>query len=139
MLDAYGLSKEDFIENMKELQVGVSAGTGSSSTTTTTSSSGSGSLKAEAAAQKTIRARLTVRGFKDREKADVERYAGTSSKLSQKLLVSEAVRQKWDIITTDISKAFLQGLTYEELARGLDMLKAAIEAGDVGVSSMVRR
>jgi len=29
--------------------------------------------------------------------------------------------------------------TYEELARGLDMLKAAIEAGDVGVSGMVRR
>lgn len=29
--------------------------------------------------------------------------------------------------------------TYEELARGLDMLKAAIEAGDVAVSGMVRR
>lgn len=29
--------------------------------------------------------------------------------------------------------------TYEELARGLDMLKVAIEAGDVGVSGMVRR
>lgn len=29
--------------------------------------------------------------------------------------------------------------TYEELARGLDILKAAIEAGDVGVSGMVRR
>lgn len=29
--------------------------------------------------------------------------------------------------------------TYEELVRGLDMLKAAIEAGDVGVSGMVRR
>jgi len=29
--------------------------------------------------------------------------------------------------------------TYEELARGLDMLKAAIEAGDVGVSGLVRR
>lgn len=29
--------------------------------------------------------------------------------------------------------------TYEELARGLDLLKAAIEAGDIGVSGMVRR
>ncbi|EDP65074.1 hypothetical protein BAL199_21999 [alpha proteobacterium BAL199] len=29
--------------------------------------------------------------------------------------------------------------TYEELARGLDILKTAIEAGDVGVSGMVRR
>ena len=63
-----------------------------------------------------IRARLTIRGFKDREKGDVDRYAGTSSKLSQKLLVSEAVARKWDVGTTDISKAFLQGVTYEELA-----------------------
>ena len=31
--------------------------------------------------------------------------------------MSEAVRQGWDIGTTDISKAFLQGVTYEELAQ----------------------
>ena len=31
--------------------------------------------------------------------------------------MSEAVARKWDIATTDISKAFLQGVTYEELAK----------------------
>ena len=62
-------------------------------------------------AVRVIRARLTIRGFKDVEKDDVDRYAGTSSKVSQKLLVSEAVFQKWDVCTTDISKAFLQGVT----------------------------
>ena len=67
-------------------------------------------------AVRVIRARLTIRGFKDCEKDDVDRYSGASSKISQKLLVSEAVYQKWDICTTDISKAFLQGVTYEELA-----------------------
>ena len=75
----------------------------------------SGSRSAEA--KRTIRARLTVRGFKDSEKGDIDRYAGTSARSSQKVLVSEAVRRGWDIGTTDISKAFLQGVTYEELAQ----------------------
>ena len=66
---------------------------------------------------KTIRARLTVRGFKDSDKGDVDRYAGTSARSSQKMLVSEAVLRRWDICTADISKAFLQGVTYEELAK----------------------
>ena len=64
-----------------------------------------------------IRARLTIRGFKDRDAAGLERYAGTSQRYSQRLLVSEAVCRQWPLISTDISKAFLQGVTYEELAR----------------------
>ena len=63
-----------------------------------------------------IRARLTVRGFKDAEKHLVDRYAGTSQRYSQRCLVSEAVRRGWSIATTDISKAFLQGVTYQELS-----------------------
>ena len=35
----------------------------------------------------------------------------------QKLLVSEAVSRRWEICATDISKAFLQVVTYEELAQ----------------------
>ena len=64
-----------------------------------------------------IRARLTLRGFKDRDASDLERYAGTSQRYSQRLLVSEAVCRQWPLLSTDISKAFLQGVTYEELAR----------------------
>ena len=52
-----------------------------------------------------------IEGFKDHDRADIDRYAGTSSRCSQKLLVSEAVARKWDTATTDISKAFLQGVT----------------------------
>ena len=63
-----------------------------------------------------IRARLTVRGFKDLEARTIDNYAGTSQRYSQRWLVSEAVCQGWDICTTDISKAFLQGVTYEELS-----------------------
>ena len=47
---------------------------------------------------KIIRARLTVRGFKDRDKEQIARYAGTSSRSTQKVLVSEAVRNGWEII-----------------------------------------
>ena len=67
--------------------------------------------------RRVIRARLTLRGFKDQDAANLEKYAGTSERYSQRLLVSEAANRKWPIVCTDISKAFLQGLTYEELAR----------------------
>ena len=84
----------------------------------TTADAMGGSGHAETQKQtRSIRARLTVRGFKDAEKGDIDRYAGTSSRSAQKMLVSEAVRQGWPICTLDISKAFLQGVTYEELAK----------------------
>jgi len=83
----------------------------------TPTGTGSGGHSAEAAKPiRTIRARLTVRGFKDSERGDIDRYAGTSTKCSQKLIVSEAVRNGWPICTADISKAFLQGVSCEELA-----------------------
>ena len=63
-----------------------------------------------------IRARLTIRGFKDRDAQDLIRYAGTSQRYSQRMIVSEAANRGWNIVTTDISKAFLQGVTYKELA-----------------------
>ena len=64
-----------------------------------------------------IRARLTVRGFKDRDKGTLGTYAGTAQRYSQRIVVSEAVVQGWDLCTADVNKAFLQGVTYEELAK----------------------
>ena len=49
-------------------------------------------------------------------KDSVAKYAGASSRHSQRVVCSEAVLRKWDMATTDISKAFLQGVTYKELA-----------------------
>ena len=57
-----------------------------------------------------------MRGFKDRDKGNVATYAGTSQRYSQRVLVSEAVLRGWPFATSDVSKAFLQGVTYEELA-----------------------
>ena len=66
-------------------------------------------------AVRTNRASLTVRGFKDSAHNDIDRYARTSSRCAQTILVSEAVRHGWPLCTVDISKAFLQGVTNEEL------------------------
>ena len=79
------------------------------------------SVDASAAGQtakkrRVIRARLTIRGFKDVDKGHIATYAGTSQRYSQRIIISEAVNRGWDIATTDISKAFLQGVTYQELA-----------------------
>ena len=64
-----------------------------------------------------IRARLCVREFKDVDATNLASYAGTSQRYSQRLLASEAVQRGWEMCTTDINKAFLQGVTYEELAK----------------------
>ena len=74
------------------------------------------SSSSEPARRRVIRARLTVRGFKDRQAQELDSYAGTSQRYSQRIVCSEAVRRQWPICTTDISKAFLQGVTYEELS-----------------------
>ena len=70
----------------------------------------------QAEARRVIRARLCLRGFKDLDKDNVAKYAGTSQRHTQRILCSEAVVQQWDIWNTDISKAFLQGINYEEHA-----------------------
>ena len=58
--------------------------------------------------RRVIRARLTVRGFKDVDARHLDNYAGATQRYSQRVLVSVAVHNQWDICTTDISKAFLQ-------------------------------
>ena len=67
--------------------------------------------------QRIARSRISLRGFKDMEKNVIAHYQGTSGKSSQKVLVSESVRRRWDICTTDIGKAFLQGVTHEGVAK----------------------
>ena len=66
---------------------------------------------------RTIRMRLTLRGFKDTEAEDLVTFAGTSSRLSQRIVVSEAVMRGWPLATVDVKQAFLKGITYDELAR----------------------
>ena len=66
--------------------------------------------------RRTVRAGLCLRELKDMQKDDIASYAGTRQRYSHRILVPEAVIRGWDLATTDIIKAFLQGITYEELA-----------------------
>ena len=51
--------------------------------------------KAKQTARRVIRARLTIRGFKDLGKDSVDKYAGTSQRYSQRVPASEAVARGW--------------------------------------------
>ena len=74
-------------------------------------------VKVGEASVRTIRARMALRGFQDLDKENVETYAGTASRLSQRILVSQcATEEGWELGTLDVSKAFLQGMTYEKIA-----------------------
>eukprot|EP00959_Pyramimonas_sp_CCMP1952_P163572 3419771-Pyramimonas_sp.AAC.1 len=53
----------------------------------------------------------------DTEAFDVETFSGTARRQSQGLLASEAAcHPEWILASLDIDKAFLKGLTHEELA-----------------------
>jgi hypothetical protein len=63
-----------------------------------------------------IRARLTVRGFKDLQANALRTFAGTTSRWGQRLVNSEAAQRGWALFTADVSQAFLRGLTFEQAA-----------------------
>ncbi|CAE7363144.1 RE1 [Symbiodinium sp. KB8] len=69
---------------------------------------------------RTIRARLCLRGFKESGADDQSNFATTASRFSQRLLVSECVLRGWVIASSDVPKAFLQGVSYDELAEATD-------------------
>ena len=64
-----------------------------------------------------IRARLCLRGFKETGADYESNYSATASRFSQHLLVSECALRGWSLASSDVPKAFLQGVSYEELAQ----------------------
>ena len=61
---------------------------------------------------------MVLHGFKDVVEDETDTYAGTASRVSQRLLVSEAaLHPEWTFAIADISKAFLQGMTYKEISQ----------------------
>ena len=68
--------------------------------------------------ERTIRMRLVLRGFMDTEAFSIDTFSGTARRTSQRILASEsACNPSWELASLDIDKAFLQGLTYSELAK----------------------
>ena len=67
--------------------------------------------------QRIVRMRLALRGFKDLREG-LENFAATGSRQSQRLLSSEvACHPGWKLVAVDVAKAFLQGMTYQEMSK----------------------
>ena len=84
-----------------------------------------------------IRMRMTLRGFKDLEDEGLVTFAGTSTRNSQRIVTSEAAVRGWPLTTLDVKKAFLKGITYDELARTTGETRREVnfesDAGSVAV------
>ena len=65
--------------------------------------------------ERAVKARLTIRGFQDQREVDT--YAGTASRWSQRIVCSIAVQHSWAIWITDVATAFLQSDSFEQLAQ----------------------
>ena len=65
--------------------------------------------------QKGVKARLVVRGFKDFQADDLNTSASTASRWGQRIVNQAVVENKWELFSFDVSTAFLQGLTFEEM------------------------
>ena len=64
-----------------------------------------------------VKARLTMRGFKDREGSRLETFAGTASRWGQRLVNSAAcIFEDMTLFSFDVSSAFAKGMTFKELS-----------------------
>ena len=66
-----------------------------------------------------IKARLTARGFKDYQayEENIATFAGTASKMAQRMVCAFAAQQDYVLFSMDISAAFLKGLTFTEISK----------------------
>jgi len=65
---------------------------------------------------KQIKARLTARGYKDKQSSELSTFSPTASRWSQRLLVIVCVQEGWVLVSADVSQAFLRGVSFDELA-----------------------
>ena len=77
-----------------------------------------------------VKSRLCGRGFLDNQKTIIQRLASTASRISQRLLISLCVIFQLMLETWDISNAFLQGLTYEQLEKDAKSTSTTFKLAD---------
>jgi len=65
---------------------------------------------------KLIQARLTARGYKDRQSVNMETFSATTSRWGQKLLLVVVMQMGWTLVSMDVSQAFLRGVTFQDLS-----------------------
>ena len=65
---------------------------------------------------RSVKARLTIRGFQDMQ-SDLATFSSTAARWTQRLILSVCTQRAWEVFVADISTAFLQGLTFAEIAK----------------------
>ena len=60
--------------------------------------------------------RMTLRGFKDQDADVLATFSATGARLSQRIIVSEAVTRGFAMAALDVKKVCLKGVTYKESA-----------------------
>ena len=63
-----------------------------------------------------VKARLTIRGLQDLQQ-NMATFAATASRWGQRVVISIGVQFSWELWTADVSVAFLQGLSFSEIAK----------------------
>ena len=64
-----------------------------------------------------IRARLTVRGFKDRQAGELATFSGTASRFGQRVINLLASQHKLTLFSADVAQAFLKGMTFGQIQK----------------------
>ena len=64
--------------------------------------------------KRSIKSRLVAQGFQDQQ--NVMTFAGTTSRWGQRLVIALATQFNWDLVSADVSEAFLRGITFEQLS-----------------------
>ena len=62
-----------------------------------------------------IKARLTVRGYKDQQAEQLQTYAGTATRWSQRIVNFMVVQKGWRLFSADVGQAFLRGLSFKQI------------------------
>ena len=77
--------------------------------------------------ERLIKARLTVRGFRDMQASQLSTFSGTTSRWGQRIVVSVAVQRRWSLFSCDVAQAFLRGLSFRELAEMDGEVKRSVQ------------
>ena len=62
-----------------------------------------------------IKGRMVAQGFLDKQSTLT--FSGTTSRWGQRIVMAVATQMGWDLLSADVSEAFLRGITFEELAK----------------------
>ena len=77
--------------------------------------------------KRSIKARLTVRGYKDLQGSELKTQASTATRWGQRIVCMVAVQNDWTLFSADVSQAFLQGMSFDEVAKLKGEVKRSVQ------------